>query len=403
VAVTVAVLFKTINSLNYILPRLVHYDFDLSRRWYIVFYVKQEKTNKLVRKRYSAINHADDVNGRVAAARSAIKQITNLLTKGALADCPENLKTEEEKPEIDPKKIGFSPAVLYVMDKKAATVRKNSLRYYVTLSNAILEFEKYKGRIIIKFSEVDTVLLHSFFDWLIEKKKIGNKTFNNYHITLTAVYNYLQKRFPKTYTKNFCENVTRLKVSKGDSHKPYTPEQIELIKEEIIKRNDHQLLLFIQFIYFGFLRPHTEALFLKIENIHEKTILIPASISKNRNAEFITIPPGLERAIGESKLRSYPKEFYIFGKNGEPGLENIKSGNIYNRHSCVLRALKLDKKGYDIYGYKHTGNITLFHNGANLKHIQQQNRHESVTMTDKYLRGFGLLTNQDISDKFGNF
>ncbi|MBD2704777.1 hypothetical protein IC229_29355 [Spirosoma sp. BT702] len=56
--------------------------------------------------------------------------------------------------------------------------------------------------------------------------------------------------------------------------------------------------------------------------------------------------------------------------------------------------------GYDLYGWKHTGVIALYMATKDMKLIQQQCGHSTITQTDEYLRDLGLFLDYDILDTF---
>ena len=56
---------------------------------------------------------------------------------------------------------------------------------------------------------------------------------------------------------------------------------------------------------------------------------------------------------------------------------------------AALKNLELDKKGYDLYSFKHTSNIFKYTSGWTLAEIMKANRHSSITMTEIYLRKLG--------------
>ncbi len=255
----------------------------------------------------------------------------------------------------------------------------------------------------IKFVSVNSSLLNDFFEWLVETNGVANKTHNNYHINLSSVYNYYKKKYPKIIPVNICEEVSRLQVEKGGKHKPFTDAQLSLIHAEIIDRNDMQLFLFVNFIYYTFVRPTEELRFLKIEHINLTTIFIPAEISKNKRGEHVIIPPGLEKLIVKFKLRQYPPDFYIFTASGIPGAKMAGVNFFYKRHRAILESVNLFGLGYDIYGYKHSGNCKLFLAGADIKQIQRQNRHKTLEQTDNYLKDLGLIRNDEVFNKFPEF
>lgn len=113
----------------------------------------------------------------------------------------------------------------------------------------------------------------------------------------------------------------------------FNEDQISEIKKNI-EEKDPELWLFIQFIYYCFLRPN-EIRQLEHRYIHpvEKQIFIPSNISKNG-------------------------------------------------------------KDYTLYFWKHSGVIAAYKAGVDIKTIQSQCRHHSLEQTDIYLKSLGLGVSQ---------
>jgi integrase len=142
---------------------------------------------------------------------------------------------------------------------------------------------------------------------------------------------------------------------------------------------------------------------LKIGNILDKTIFIPKGVAKNRKGEHVLMAPALEKLVVEYKLRSYPKEHYIFGNKGEPSPTMFGINYFYKSHRKLLKVLDLVNEEYDLYGYKHTAVINIFNNGADIKDIQKQCRHSTAAQTDQYLKHLGLFRNDNLINNFPDF
>jgi integrase len=331
-------------------------------------------------------------------ARSVLKELKQKLKEGYVF---ESTPTGEEEKDLDIKKATFLEALDYVLEKKSQVIDKGTIGDYRCHRNAMEEWLVKKEMKNIPFTKVTVPILYSFFDYLKVELGLSNKTYNNYHTFFTAAYNLLLRR--ELITKNLCNNIKKLQVETGGAHKPFTQEQLANIKAEITKRGDKQFLLFISFMYYCFIRPHEELRFLRIEHIGDKTIFIPKEISKNKRGEHVIIPPALEKMIQEFGLRSYPRHYFIFTRHKVPGEKNVGKEYFYDRNVSILKELDLYGQDYDLYGYKHTGNVALYNAGADIKAIQKQNRHKTIEMTDKYLRQLGLIRNDDVYNKFPEF
>ncbi len=58
----------------------------------------------------------------------------------------------------------------------------------------------------------------------------------------------------------------------------------------------------------------------------------------------------------------------------------------------------IEDKDVTMYSWKHTGNCNAYRAGADIKALQQQNRHHSLEMTDVYLRSMGLRQQWKLRD-----
>ena len=196
-----------------------------------------------------------------------------------------------------------------------------------------------------------------------------------------------------------------LKVNKrkgvSGQHIPYSADQVKEFKKVCLQKvGDEQLWLFVNFIYFGFLRPAEEAQKLQIKHILNRTIVIPGEIAKNNLTEHIRIPKGLEKLIQQYDLRSYPPGHYVFSKSGKPGPKPVGNKYMYMHNRKILELANIIDQDYDLYGWKHTGVIALYQATKDIKLIQAQCRHKDINTTDKYLRDLGLFLDEDALDRF---
>ena len=166
------------------------------------------------------------------------------------------------------------------------------------------------------------------------------------------------------------------------------------------------MLLFIQFIYYSFVRP-AELRRLKIKNIQDGKMLIEAYESKGGRGEYVRIPPPLEKLIQEYKLREYDPEHFVFSHGGRPGEKGVGRNYFYRKHVKVLKTCKIQGK-YTTYGHKHSGVIELFKlvtDYSQIQVIQQQCRHKTLDQTFGYLRDLGMVyqSTSDILEIFTEF
>ena len=193
----------------------------------------------------------------------------------------------------------------------------------------------------------------------------------------------------------------RSEVATKDSNVPFTKEDIDSIMTYLDK-HDRLTAFFCRFINSTCLRPgEISKLRIKDVDLVKKQISIPLDITKNtkkNTIEKIEIEDNFLAILNKLNLSEYPKDFFLIS-NSETivGEKSISGNKAYKRLKKVLKILGLDEKGYTLYSFKHFSNIQRYLNGWSLVEIMKSNRHSSITMTEKYLRG--IISFADTSKK----
>ena len=144
---------------------------------------------------------------------------------------------------------------------------------------------------------------------------------------------------------------------------------------------------------------------MKIEHLEKDRLFIPSDNSKNRKGDWVSIPRVFQTELAEFNLEQYPGHFFLFTKTGVPGELPVGKNYFYKRFKKILDKTGLSNSSfrYDIYGFKHSGNINMYKNGIPLDVIQKQNRHQSIDQTNKYLRDLDLFRASDALDNVASF
>jgi hypothetical protein len=196
---------------------------------------------------------------------------------------------------------------------------------------------------------------------------------------------------------NPAARIESLPLETSEMHMPFSNEQQLRIKETLISKGNQQLLLFIKFLYYLFLRPGFELRLLRVRDIKQHTVFVPAADrAKNNKGEHVVIPAALEEIIGEFRLRRYNKEYFVFSALGVPGPELAGINYFYKRHRKLLDELALTDEQYTLYGYKHTGAINLYEATKDLLAVQRHCRHSSSSQIDAYLRKYGVIVDTQV-------
>ena len=119
------------------------------------------------------------------------------------------------------------------------------------------------------------------------------------------------------------------KESRSRRNRAFSKEQIETIKKIVEKKNP-QLWLFIQFIYFCFLRPNEiRQLEHRYFDMGERTILVPGSISKNGKDGYVSIPDGFYEQLKQSD----------YFKTGNKANTKRAIRSVSSRYSAIKRCI----------------------------------------------------------------
>ena len=363
-------------------PRLFDADGDLSKRWYIDYRIWDVDKGRFVRKQYTGMNKYHTLAERRRESKKALKEIRELIAQGYTAG-----QTPAGLAGLDVRTATVADALVFVRDHK-------KLRRGVEEYNRLLKrLHEYPALGNLPAYLVRPVHVASFCDQLQKARTMSAKTFNNYRDTLSTVFARLVKL--DLLPKNPCLAIERQRVAPSPMHLPYTDAQRQAIRAELLRRGDLQMLLFISFVYYCFIRSGGELRLLRVRDLLRDTVLVPAANAKNDKAEHVAIPLQLEGMIAEHKLRSYPPDFYVFTHDGRPGPRPVGPNYFPLRHRRVLRAAGILDSAHTIYGYKHTGAINLYLASRDIELVRRHCRHAHAGITANYLRGLGVLNDND--------
>lgn len=392
-------------------PRLYDADGDMEKRWYIDFRIWDTDKKEFVRKQYTGMNKYRSKTARKKKALEKLLEIKNLLKQGATTgDAPK--EQENDNLRFDEKKLTLKQAIIYFLNYKNATitgneehrleekynegvarVSKNTFRSYKKLKNVLFEWLDNNNRSEILFTKFNKTVCGDFFTYLKEGRKIENKTYNIYRGYFATVFNHFID-FQDIEIKNPIQKIEFLKNEESEKHPPFSKEQMQMLREQMLLKEEFQLYLFVSFIYYTFTRPGREIRLLRVGDIKEKSIFIKSSQAKNNTGEYVLIPNELEKLIQKFEIRSFPKHYYVFTRECKPGLEPVGKDYFYRRHRKILQ--ELDLEGYSMYGYKHTGALNLYQQTKDILAVKNHCRHSSSTQTDTYLRKYGAMLSEKV-------
>jgi integrase len=371
-------------------PKLYDAKGDIKKDWYVYYSFFNSSSKKLERLKIKAgINKEKTVDARRIAAGLVITKLTEDLLNGY---------NPFDKPLIRGSVLSetyyLSNILMNYFIKKKEILRKKTISTYSTKIEYFCAWLKknYPGIEVKDFTEKTA---REFIEF-VKKEKKSNTTINSYFITLKTLFNEMWK--DDLFLKNPFSKIKRYpEVRQGKL--PFKEYHKEVLKKQLQEKNQ-QLWLFVQFIYYCFIRPG-ELRLLKVEaiNVDNSTIVIDAGISKNKKTQYVAIPKPLLNIIKEKNLNTYPDNYFIFGRDGLPGPEPRKDDYFNRAHKEITDFMGLGRR-YTLYSWKSTGAVDAVRSGLGLKDIQLQLRHSSLEMTDIYLQSIGVLDNKAIMNNF---
>jgi integrase len=303
---------------------------------------------------------------------------------------------------------GYNP--LNTLDWIAQLVKDTT-----TLDQAISQFQKYHethnsrpktiGTYISKLNALSTyfpnVLVAEIMTKQLQKfiqSKIDDNTYSQNSVKsakriFSTFFNVCIKlELVKTNPMAGFDKKIRSQKITEEQHIPFSDADLKKILT-YLDANDKYGAFFCRMIYYTCLRP-SEIRGLRVGNIDiaKSTITIPSTVKKvtlddSNSDEKLDINQSFLPILKKLNLQNYPAHYYLTGNPvGIIGENRVGENTPYNKLVAALKKLELDKKGYDLYSFKHTSNIKKYRDGWTLSEIMKANRHANVSTTEIYLR-----------------
>ncbi len=381
---------------------------DLSKKWFIIFYVRDPRTGRLERQRIAkGINKFHTLKARKAAAEEMRQYWTDKLKSGWTPFTDESVIYDDN--------LEYQT---FIKNYRTTKSRNGTFRYYASkyIDSIRTEIEDttvstYRSKLRLfdawlesqDMNEADISVICQpvmvrFMTFIIEERELSKVSVDNYRILLNAVFEYVRKE-RKQYP-NPCIELPGTKRINDSAAEPIRDSDIIIFKEEIFK-TDPQLWLAICFEYYCFLRPRKEIRLLKLGDIDFGRGLIKVRYENAKTSErWVNIPQTFLQLMRETyKLHNYPRHYFVFGSKGEPGPKKLSINNLSNRFVRFRRKLDMPEM-YKLYSWKHTGNIRADEAGIPRRELQIQNGHTSIQTTEIYMKNKRGVASPNIVSSF---
>lgn len=392
-------------------PRLVDKRGDLNQKWYIVFSVRNPKTDKMeVVKKHAGLHKIKSLKERYAKAEELKLYWTQRLKSGWVP-WDESQNTE----------VTYVDTLEYVhVAKMFGDKRKSNKTFHYFAAKFIDQLTRVSSSTISTYtsklrifnqwltkhnlhdndiSSIDNSLIQSFFFWLIKEQKRSRVTINKYNQIISCVFDYaIGVKYLKS---NPVFDVPEAEVTCDEAARPIQEYDIPIFLKAF-EESDPQLGLATRFMFNCFLRPK-EIQHMKIKWIDfaAGTITVPKHLFKTRHDRVTVIPEAFLFELREKyQLMQFPKEYYIIGNTYSPAPSYWKSENsMRRRHNTIREKLNMPIE-YKYYSWKHSGNVRAERDDIAMVERQNQNGHLHYSTTERYTRNKIGTASKTFRNKF---
>jgi integrase len=382
------------NEIMIKLPVLFDAGGDLSKKWYILFYVRNPRTNKLERQRiYKGINDVHTIEGRYELGNKMLKHWTEKLQAGWSPLADQNIVYADN--------LEFQSYIKNYRNSKSknGTFRFFASKYIDYVKNNIEEstIATYRSKLRLfdawleanSLNEVDLSVINNqvmvkFFTFIIEVRKLSKVSLKNYTKLLAMVFNYVKKERPQLINPVYDLPETK----RINDNTPQPIQQIDILKfAKVLKEGDPQLWLGCCFLYYCFIRPGKELRLLKIGDIDFGRGTLRVSPENAKSVERIVGIPDefLNELRDYYQLHIFNRNYFVFSKDGLPGDSFIGKNNLRQRFVKIRKEMNMPEM-YKFYSWKHTGNVRAEKSGITLRELQEHNGHANMKTTENYLK-----------------
>lgn len=382
---------------DYIAPSLHDFDGDLSKKWYIEYSVFVQKIGKKQRLRYSeGINTIDDLQQRTSYCKKAMAELERKIIRHELpCQASESIEYTDELLYDNTIRLFGNKRVSKVtvrtylsefLKRKQQEVVAHSYTTYKSKLRIFANWSEEKSYNLLHIGDWTNEMICDFFRFIYDKNHVSRSTIAKYRQILYNFFDYLK------YTKGVIErnpvyNIPRIGDVVDEAPVPIPVEVMQRLHDYMVVAAP-QLWLVCLMQFYCAIRPGQELRLMKIGDINFDAhfIVIRKELAKNRKRESVDVPDQLyEEMINVYHLNDYPVDYFVFGKEGVPGVEHLGKNTFRNRFDSIREDLNLPPM-YKLYSFKHSGAVALINSGFNTQELQRHLRHKSISTTEHYFR-----------------
>lgn len=362
----------------------------LKKQWYIRWSYRDPNTGRMQRQLniYGGTNEHKNYRGRMQILRTLQRNPENILINGFSP--------------YDDNTNNITPTVFEAIDN-ALDIKKSHTEHdsFIRFKSDIKKFKKHlklKGferRFITSVKKED---VNGFLNDII--KDVSPRSRNNYRTSIGTLWQTMEGN--AIVEKNFVKSIPMLK-SKPTRNKTFSDNQVDILFN-YMNDNCPNLLLFIKFVSYSFLRP-IEVCRLTVGSFDLKAKTLTVK-TKGQESKTKIIPEILLSEL--PPLEGYNKDLSLFGSKSLITVWDISDGAKRGQKSREFKKVKdifnLGKE-YGIYSFRHYFITKLYRSfREELSPFETKSKlmlitgHETMKAVEKYLRSIDAELPDDWSE-----
>ncbi|MDO4881698.1 MAG: site-specific integrase, partial [Capnocytophaga sp.] len=362
------------------------------KRWYVYYYFRNEE-GKMVKQPsiFFKINQEHkDFDARYLKIHHLRKIIENLLKNGYTP------YQENFTPTIENQDYTAFSALDFALQLKKSSVSEKTYKDY---KFRVSKFQKFLKSRYLNDTPIKNITKKEVNEFLNEELiKTSPRNRNNTLVVLNSMFSTLEEN--ELINHNVVAKIKKLQA-KPERNKTYSQSQQDEIFA-LMEQKDKNLLLFVKFISYNFLRP-IEVCRLQVKDIDFEGAKLNVR-AKNKLVKIKIIPEILLQEI--QFIKGQNPDYYLFSPNGIGewiSEESNKRDYWSKRFKKVKDALKLGKD-YGLYSFRHTF-ITKLYRQLRTKYTQGETYdrlmlitgHTTLSALQQYLRDIDAELPEDYS------
>lgn len=325
---------------NYSEPKIMHFNYDLKRDWYVYFSFRNPETGFLQRMDNIYCSKTLNKSERLEYLKKIKTNLSEMLKEG--------FNPFFVNKNIDEKKsYSIEEAFEFALNLKKEVLGDVS---YSNFKSRIKKFETWLNENNFKKRDINSInkkVINTYLNEILVKTSARNR--DNTRTDILGIFQVLEDN--DIITLNILKGI-KIIGSKPKKNKSYSSTQEKSIFE-YMETNDQLMLLFVKFVSYNFLRP-VEVCRLKIDDIDliDKTIRLK---TKTSDYKVKILPQILINDLPD--LSIYKKDAYLFGRTDFGQYWDATENNRRDHYSKQFKIIK-DQFGlgenYGLYSFRHT-------------------------------------------------